>query len=266
MRNILDNILALKKKEVEKLKFAFDLDFFRTISPDFDRTCFSLKQSLAQADNTGIIAEFKRKSPSKGWFKTASQSAPLIVGSYDDYGAAGASILTDREYFGGEMEDLLVVRRITNLPLLRKDFIIDEIQLQEAKAYGADVILLIAAMLTRQRTIALTKAAKEYGLEVLLEIHDETELDHICEGVDIVGVNNRNLKTFETDVDVSFRLIDKIPGDKIAISESGISDIETICALRAAGYRGFLIGETFMKEDDPAFAFKSFAHQLKAVS
>lgn len=265
MNNILEKIVALKQKEIKKLKFSFDLEWFKFISKNFDRSCHSLKDSLKE-NPTGIIAEFKRRSPSKGWFQRHDLSAPLIVCCYENFGAAGASVLTDHRYFGGEIEDLMVVRGATKLPLLRKDFMLDEIQIQEAKAYGADVILLIAAILSPSRTRELAVEAKSYGMEVLLEIHDESELDHINDNIDLVGVNNRNLKTFETSLQTSFDLIEKIPKDKVAISESGITTAQDIIALRQAGFKGFLIGENFMKEADPAAAFGHFVETLKLTA
>jgi indole-3-glycerol phosphate synthase len=157
MKNILDTIVEQKKKEEEEKKLLFDLNWYKFMSVDFDRKCYSLKESLLKKDSTGIIAEFKRKSPSKGWFKPGDYSAPAIVMSYEEYGAAAASVLTDEVFFGGDNEDLTVVRAVSQLPLLKKDFIIDEIQIQEAKAYGADVILLIAAILTPSRVAVLAK-------------------------------------------------------------------------------------------------------------
>lgn len=261
--NILGTIHEAKKKEVLCLKEIFDLEWYKYFSHEFERKCFSLKKNLLKKGGTGIIAEFKRKSPSKGWFKPEDYSAPAVVMDYENYGAAGASVLTDTEFFGGDKEDLGVVRAISNFPLLRKDFIIDEIQIHESKAYGADVILLIAAILTTDRVAELAREAKKYGMEVLLEIHNEQELEHICDEVTMVGVNNRNLNTFEVDIDTSLELIDKIPVDKPAISESGISDVDTIVTLRQAGYKGFLIGETFMKEGNLGKAFEEFVNNLK---
>jgi indole-3-glycerol phosphate synthase len=261
--NILDEIVIQKKKEVEELKFLFDLQWYKFFSHDFDRECISLKKSLAKQGSTGIIAEFKRRSPSKGWFKPADYSAPAIVMSYEEAGAAGCSILTDASFFGGEIEDITVVRAVSNLPVLRKDFIIDEIQIQEAKAYGADVILLIAAILSPKRVEELAAEAKRHGMEVLLEIHSEHELDHICANADMIGINNRDLGNFEVNIDTSLKLIKKIPTGKTPISESGISSVNTINELRSAGFKGFLIGETFMKAKDPGTAFSSFVAQLK---
>ena len=210
MKNILEEIVAVKKTEVEYRKSFADLDWYKFFSVEFDRKCFSLKENLLKENGTGIIAEFKRKSPSKGWFKKEDYSAPATVMGYEEYGAAGASILTDTEFFGGDLPDITVCRAVTQLPILRKDFIIDEIQILEAKAYGADVILLIAAILSPKRVEELAIEAKKYGLEVLLELHEEKELGHVCSEVDMVGINNRNLKTFEVDIDNSLRLAKQI--------------------------------------------------------
>lgn len=263
MINILEKIVASKKIEVEDKKSFADLDWYKLFSTDFDRTCISLKENLLKENSTGIIAEFKRKSPSKGWFKREDYSAPAIVMSYEQYGAAGASILTDTEFFGGDMPDITVCRAVSELPILRKDFIIDEIQILEAKAYGADVILLIAAILTPRRVEELALEARQYGLEVLLELHEAAELGHICDAVDMIGINNRNLKTFEVDINHSIRLSKQLPEDKIKIAESGINEIETIKMFKDAGFKGFLMGEKFMQEADPGRVFKKFVQQLK---
>lgn len=264
MKNILDKIVEVKKKEIEELKKHTDLDWYKFFSTDFDRKCISLKQNLLDKKSTGIIAEFKRKSPSKGWFKPEDYSAPATVMGYEQYGAAGASILTDTTFFGGDLPDITVTRAVSSLPLLRKDFILDEIQIMQAKAYGADVVLLIAAILTPERVKELCAEAKKYGLEVLLELHEENELGHICEAVDMVGINNRDLKTFVVDINHSIELSKKIPADKIKIAESGIHDVETISTFKNAGFKGFLIGENFMKQPDPTIAFADFVKQLKA--
>lgn len=264
MNNILDDIVLSKKKEIEELKKYASLEWYKFFSVDFDRECVSLKQNLLDKNSTGIIAEFKRKSPSKGWFKPEDYSAPATVMGYEQYGAAGASILTDATFFGGNLPDITVTRVVSSLPLLRKDFILDEIQIMQAKAYGADVILLIAAILTPARVKELCTEAKKYGMEVLLELHEENELGHICDDVDMVGINNRDLRTFAVDINRSIELSKKIPSDKIKIAESGINNAETICTFRNAGFKGFLIGENFMKQPDPTIAFADFVKQLKA--
>ena len=221
--------------------------------------------NLLNEGATGIIAEFKRKSPSKGAINENVQIGP-VVEAYDAHGASGISILTDENYFGGSNDDIIYARDIVSVPILRKDFIIDEYQIVESKAIGASVILLIAACLSPQRVQQLALFAKRLSLEVLLEIHNNEELKHICTEVDIVGVNNRDLKTFTVDVNRSIILGKRIPDDKIKISESGISDIETIMRLRQFGFKGFLIGENFMKHSDPSIAFADFVNDLKAAS
>lgn len=263
MNRILDEIVEAKKKEVEHIKTYADLHWYKNFAVDFDRKCISLKDILQQESSTGIIAEFKRRSPSKGWFTAEDSSAPAVVMCYEKYGAAGVSILTDNKFFGGQLPDLSVCRGVTELPILRKDFIIDEIQLLEAKAYGADVILLIAAILSPKRTEDLAREAKKYGLEVLLELHTENELDHICTEIDMVGINNRNLQTFEVEINNSIRLSKQLPHSMVKIAESGIDEIETIKQFKDAGFKGFLIGEKFMREPDPGIAFEQFVEKLK---
>lgn len=260
--NILDNIIATKVNEVKQKKEFLPVKELETF-PYFQAPCNSLVSHLLNDGATGIIAEFKRKSPSKGVINDDVQIGP-VVEAYDAHGAAGISILTDENFFGGSNDDVLYARSIVSVPILRKDFIIDEYQLIEAKAIGASVILLIAACLTPARVKELALFAKRLSLEVLLEIHNKAELQHICTEVDIVGVNNRDLKTFTVDVERSIELADKIPADKIKISESGISDPDTIIHLKQYGFKGFLIGETFMKQPDPSIAFADFVNQLKA--
>jgi indole-3-glycerol phosphate synthase len=264
MRNILETIVEAKKKEVEEKRFLFDPAWYKFFSAAFDRECHSLKRSLKKEGSTGIIAEFKRKSPSKGWFKPEDYSAPAIVCSYEKYGAAGASVLTDKEFFGGDNDDLIAVRALTRFPMLRKDFIIDEIQIHESKAYGADVILLIAAILSPARVVDLAREARSYGMEVLLELHEESELGHICDETEIIGINNRDLKTFRVDIERSLRMSAQIPAGTIKVAESGIDSIENILLFRDHGFEGFLIGEHFMKQPDPTIAFAEFVKHLKA--
>lgn len=262
--NILDNIIASKKIEVEQKKQFLPLEELKNFR-FYNSACNSLVSALLAEGSTGIIAEFKRKSPSKGNINADIQIGP-VVEAYDAHGAAGISILTDENFFGGSNDDIMYARDIVSVPILRKDFIIDEYQITEAKAIGASVILLIAANLSPQRVQQLALFAKRLSLEVLLEIHNEDELQHICREVDIVGVNNRDLKTFTVDVSRSIELSAKIPDDKIKISESGISDVNTIIQLRQYGFKGFLIGENFMKNADPAIAFADFVNDLKAAS
>jgi indole-3-glycerol phosphate synthase len=259
--NILDTIIAAKRSEVASRKQEASIAELEQ-KPFFTRETLSLKKFLLDPLKTDIIAEFKRRSPSKGLI---NGTAPVekVTGAYAANGASGISVLTDTEFFGGKLDDLIAAR-VNQVPLLRKDFMIDEYQLVEAKAFGADVILLIAACLSVAEVKQMAVAAKALGLEVLLEIHNEAELGHICDEVDLVGVNNRNLKTFEVSIDVSLGLINKIPADKPAIAESGISEVDSIVTLRQAGFKGFLIGENFMKQPDPSIAFADFVNQLKA--
>ena len=260
--DILETIVAAKRKEVEKFKRLSSIERFEKDGFFWQISNRSLVASLLLPGSTGIIAEFKRKSPSKGWFKTKELEVEPVVVSYNKF-AAGISILTDEEFFGGDLDDLIQAKVIADIPVLRKDFIIDKWQIAEAKAFGADIILLIAACLSVAEVKELAAYTKTIGLEVLLEIHNEEELEHICDEIDMVGVNNRNLKTFEVSIENSLKLIEKIPAGKPAIAESGISNIATIQQLRTAGFKGFLIGETFMKEEHPGKAFEEFVVGLK---
>jgi indole-3-glycerol phosphate synthase len=261
VKNILEEIIAVKERQVELERSEMPVSELENSSL-FERKTLSLVASLTDKRKTGIIAEFKRKSPSKGIINDKA-SVDDVTKAYTVNGASGLSVLTDKAFFGGSNDDLGVARN-NALPILRKDFVVDEYQLLQAKAIGADVILLIAACLSPERVKRYASFAKRIGLEVLLEIHSEAELGHTCDEVDMIGVNNRDLKTFKVDIDTSLKLINKIPTNKIAITESGISDIETIVSLKEAGFRGFLIGETFMKEADPAIAFADFIRKLKA--
>jgi len=258
--NILETIIAEKRREVAELKRDYPLVLLEKMA-GFSRTSLSMVQYLADPSKTGIIAEFKRKSPSKGWIHEGADPE-VITAAYTAHGASGLSILTDEKFFGGSLQDLQKARRHP-VPILRKEFIIDDYQIVEAKAYGADVVLLIAANLSILQVKSLAATAKNYGLEVLLEIHDEDELEHICDDVDIVGVNNRNLKTFQVDIQTSIRLSKLIPEGKVKISESGISEVASIYQLKDAGFSGFLVGENFMKAAEPGLAFAAFTKQLK---
>lgn len=258
--NILDTIIAQKQKEVTERKAVTSLAQLEK-QPFFARPTLSLCHFLSDETRTGIIAEFKRKSPSKGIIN--DKADVLAVTSAYATAASGLSVLTDTQFFGGATADLEVARA-NQVPILRKDFMIDEYQVYEAKAMGADVILLIAACLTPAEVRDLAACAKGLGLEVLLEIHNEAELEHITGLVDMVGVNNRNLKTFEVDIRTSLQLIEQIPHTKPAVAESGISDVDTIVTLQQAGFKGFLIGENFMKQANPSIAFTDFVNQLKA--
>jgi indole-3-glycerol phosphate synthase len=257
--NILETIIEYKKGEVARRKKDWPTAVLEK-ERFFSRPTFSLKKSLLDTGKTGIIAEYKRKSPSKGVINNRD-SVEAVTKAYFGYGASGISILTDHHFFGGSLDDL-VAARDNGIPLLRKDFMIDEYQLIEAKAFGADVILLIAACLTPQQVQTLSVAAKNLGLEVLLELHDETELEHICDTVDLVGVNNRNLKNFEVDLEHSVRLAAQIDDSFIKVAESGINEVKNIHYLKEHGFRGFLIGEYFMKQASPMIAFKEFTYHL----
>ena len=259
--NILDTIIEYKKTEVAAAKERVTVTALQQ-SDLYLRKTFSLKQFLLDETKTGIIAEFKRKSPSKGIIN-ATADVVEVTTAYTANGASCLSVLTDEHFFGGSEDDLRKAR-VNNIPILRKDFIIDEYQITEARAMGADVILLIAACLSPERVKELAVFAKSLQLEVLLEIHTEEELQHICDATEIVGINNRDLKTFTVDINRSIELGKKIPADKIKIAESGINNTDTICTFKNAGFKGFLIGENFMKQPDPTIAFADFVQQLNA--
>jgi indole-3-glycerol phosphate synthase len=265
MSTILDTIIASKRRQLENWRQSASIGELEKQFRDRDSRVPGLAEQLNKADSTGIIAEFKRKSPSKGWFKNATIAVEDIVPSYEQYGAAALSVLTDEEFFGGTKDDLLRARSLTRIPILRKDFMIDEWQIAEARTLNADVILLIAACLSPAEVKRMAAYAKSIGLEVLLELHDEEELAHICDETDIIGINNRNLKTFEVDVERSLRMAEKIPADKVKVAESGINSVENISLFREHGFKGFLIGEHFMKEADTAAAFKQFTASLQPV-
>lgn len=259
MTNILDKIVANKRIEVEQQKKKVSIDqLIKQIGTANKQGLF--KQSLINS-STGIIAEFKRRSPSKGWiFENAKVEE--VIPLYSDGGASAISVLTDTVFFGGTFADLTMASSLTKTPLLRKDFMVDEYQFYQAAAMGASAVLLIASSLTIQETKQFAVKAKELGLDVLLEVHNEAELGHINEYIDVVGVNNRNLGTFVTDVQASFDLVDKIPNEFVKISESGISSPQTVLDLREVGYKGFLMGENFMKTDNPGEALANFIKEL----
>lgn len=257
--NILDKIIAHKKTEVAGRKGSMPVAALEK-NVLFSRPVLSLQQFLLDDERTGIIAEFKRRSPSKGIIH-ATADVVEVTAAYARYGASGLSVLTDESFFGGSTEDLLRAR-INTIPILRKDFIIDEYQVVEARAMGADVILLIAACLTPAEVKRLAAFAKSLQLEVLLELHDEAELAHICDDTVLVGINNRNLKTFVVDIERSLAMAKRIPADRIKIAESGINAPENIRLFKENGFRGFLIGENFMKEQNPGLAFQQFIDTL----
>ena len=259
MEDILSEIIANKRKEVDLQKQAISIEQLSEGIGDLLPTR-SMKQAIASSP-TGIIAEFKRRSPSKGWIKENARPEE-IVPAYAASGASAVSILTDEIFFGGTLRDIRTVRPLINLPILRKDFIIDEYQLYQARIVGADAVLLIAAALEQTQCRALADKAHELSLEVLLEIHNTDELPYIYKDIDMVGINNRNLGSFHTDVANSFRLAEQLPKDTILVSESGISQPVTVSKLHDAGFRGFLIGETFMRTEKPAETLKEFISQV----
>ncbi|WP_276484419.1 indole-3-glycerol phosphate synthase TrpC [Paraflavitalea pollutisoli] len=257
--NILDKIIAYKRTEVVERKAKTSVAELEK-SAAFTRPVLSLQQSLLDDTKTGIIAEFKRKSPSKGIINDKADVV-AVTSAYTRFGASGLSVLTDTESFGGSTEDVLAAR-VNQIPILRKEFIVDEYQIVEARAMGADAILLIAACLTPADVKRLATFAQSLQLEVLLELHDEEELEHICDETVLVGINNRNLKTFAVDIQRSLAMAARIPASKVKIAESGISSVANIRLFRDNGFRGFLIGENFMKEADPARAFEQFVQAL----
>lgn len=259
-KDILNEIIAAKQIQLEKEKKVVSLALLQEgLSEKYPVR--SMKKALIES-STGIISEFKRKSPSKGWIKENAEVEDIIP-QYEANGASALSILTDTPFFGGCIKDLKTARSLVDIPILRKDFIIDEYQLYQAKIIGADVVLLIAAALSVKECEHLARIARELHLEVLLEIHSEDELAYINEYVDMVGVNNRNLGTFHTDIDNSFRLASLLPSTIPLVSESGISSPETIRQLQEVGFKGFLIGESFMKTENPGNALKEFIDQIK---
>jgi len=263
MMNILDKIIQHKKQEIAQRKQAVPLAELEKAAL-FSRKTFSLRSFLLDESRNGIIAEFKRRSPSKGIINAEADVAAVTT-AYAENGASCLSVLTDEHFFGGSAADLTAARK-NPIPILRKDFIIDEYQLLEAKAMGADVILLIAACLSVQEVKQLAAFAKNLGLEVLLELHAAEELEHICDATEIIGINNRNLKTFEVDIQRSLAMAQKIPAGKIKIAESGIDAVTTIQLFRENGFDGFLVGENFMKERDPGKAFAKFVQELAVSS
>jgi len=258
--NILNTIIEHKLVEVAARKKDISIAELEAM-PLFSAKTSSLKASIQEQGKTGIIAEFKRQSPSKGIIN-AIAGVEEVTKAYEQFGASGISVLTDQTFFGGSLTDLSIAVART-IPVLRKEFIVDEFQLIEAKAYGASVILLIAACLTAEKTKQLAVLAKSLGLEVLLELHDATELGHICEEVDLVGINNRSLKSFEVNIEHSLQLKNQLPKNKLSIAESGIYDVETFKLLKKEGFDGFLMGEYFMKQADPAAAFEAFTQLIK---
>ena len=256
--SILREIVLNKRKEIDFLKKNRPISKIEK-SQYFNREVISLKKSLIE--KSGIISEFKRKSPSKPNINLDAEVITITRG-YELSNSSGISILTDSKYFGGSNEDITSVRSEINIPILRKDFILDEYQIIESKSLGADVILLIAASLSKEDVKNLSRFAKTFDLQVILEIHSEDELSYLCDSIDVVGVNNRNLKNFETDINNSINIAGMIPSSFLKISESGISTSKEILRLKEYGFDGFLIGENFMKKEDPVFACNDFIKKL----
>ena len=243
--DILEEIIITKQQELERMR----------------QKKVSMREALL-ASPTGIIAEFKRRSPSKGWIKEEGKACEIPL-SYQQNGAAALSILTDKQYFGGHDRFIMEARQAgVTIPVLYKNFVIDEMQLYEALLCGASAVLLIAACLTKEKLRTLLTKAHELGLEVLLEMHDERELEYAELNPDLCGINNRHLGSFITDVETSYRLAEKLPREAVKVSESGISNPQTVRELREAGFRGFLIGETFMREPQPGMALKEFIAKI----
>ncbi|MFI3317308.1 MAG: indole-3-glycerol phosphate synthase TrpC [Rikenellaceae bacterium] len=260
MKDILTEIIANKYLEVEAEKSQIALAELVAASRDMPAVR-SMSQSLASSPS-GIIAEFKRRSPSKGWIKQDAD-AGVIPPGYAASGASALSILTDHNYFGGSLKDIELARPKVAIPIIRKEFIVDEYQLYQARLVGADAVLLIASALTKERCDELVERAHELGLEVLLELHCEDELQYIHKDVEMVGINNRNLGSFHTDVANSYRMAGLLPAGVVRVSESGISDPATVSALREVGYRGFLIGENFMRDENPAAQLAKFIAEIE---
>ncbi len=263
-KDILDEIIAHKRIEIAAQEQNVPISFLEDLLEKNDDMAkvHSMKASLA-ASATGIIAEFKRRSPSKDWINRDAD-AKVIPASYQQAGASALSILTDEHFFGGGLRDIRAARPTVSLPILRKDFIISRYQLLQAKAAQADAVLLIAAALSKEECNALACEAHKLRLEVLLEMHHEGELDYVNEYVDMAGINNRNLGTFHTDVENSFRMAEKLPADILKVSESGISNPQTVKLLRQEGFIGFLIGETFMKTANPGNTLSTFIKELES--
>ncbi|MEO7992428.1 MAG: indole-3-glycerol phosphate synthase TrpC [Chryseolinea sp.] len=263
--NILDQIIEHKRKEVAERKSLYPVKLLEQ-SIYFATQPVSMTKYIQREDKTGIIAEFKRKSPSKGIINAHASVERTSIG-YMQAGASALSVLTDKQFFGGSNEDLMIARKFNFCPIIRKDFTIDEYQIIEAKSIGADAILLIAAVLDPKQSKEFTTLAHSFGLEVLLEVHDEEELKQNLEvGANMIGVNNRNLKTFEVSTDISKRLAPLIPKGVVKVSESGISSPETILELKKFGYEGFLMGENFMKHSRPEIAARGFTESLRQLS
>lgn len=260
--NVLDEIMQNKAKEVQENISLYPVKLLEK-SIHFNSPCVSLKNYLKRNDLNGIIAEFKRKSPSKGVINNNADVEQCTLG-YMQAGASALSVLTDNKYFGGKNEDLRRARKVNFCPILRKDFILDEYQIIEAKSIGADAILLIAAALEKSKIKNLGEFALSLGLEVLLEIHEESEIDKISNSNFIIGFNSRNLKTMVVNTNEAFNIYKKLPAESIKVAESGLSNPEIVVELKNLGYQGFLIGENFMKQGNPSLACKNFIQEVKS--
>ncbi len=258
--NKLQEIVLEKRKQVEENKLQFPVEMLEK-SIYFNRKCASLKEYIVRKDKSGIIAEIKKKSPALGAINQEIKVEKLAAG-YTQAGASALSVLTDMKFFGGNNSDLISARENTSCPILRKDFVIDEYQVFEAKSIGADVILLIAAILTKEEIKQFTDLAQKLGMEVIMEIHAEQELGKVYDKVDVIGVNNRNLETMQIDIATSISMAKRIPSGFIKISESGIEDPSVVLELRQLGYNGFLIGSYFMKHAEPGKALADFIQQI----
>jgi len=261
---ILDKIVEHKLTEVAEAKAKVSTSGLEK-SALFNRKCYSLKEFMLSPERTGIIAEFKRVSPSKGIIND-KVSPEIVTRDYANAGASALSVLTDSKFFGGNVDDLLCAREANTIPILRKEFILDEYQIIEAKSIGADIILLIASILDSKTIAKFARISKDLGLNVLLEVHNQQELEQsLCDDLDAVGVNNRNLGDFSVSLQHSYDLVNQIPDKFLKVSESGISNPKTIYDLKRAGFNGFLIGENFMKEENPGEAMNDFVEQIKLL-
>ena len=260
--NILEKIIDHKFKEVAERKELFPIKLLEQ-SIYFQANPVSLKKYLLREDKSGIIAEIKRKSPSKGVINPSVSVERISIG-YMQAGASALSVLTDNTFFGGSNEDLMEARKYNYCPILRKEFIVDEYQVLEAKSIGADAVLLIAACLDNKKIRQLAQFARKLGMEVLVEVHRKSEIkDQVFESADLIGVNNRNLENFTVNIEHSLKISEMIPQDIIKVSESGIDEPSKIIVLRQYGFKGFLIGENFMRHHRPEKACKDFVTKLR---
>lgn len=264
MANILEIIASIKKKEVDAMKRLIPIDDLRLKAKEAVRDLNSMKRSILEK-NVAIIAEHKRRSPSKGEISPMSDVGEIAL-SYSENGAAAMSVLTDTPYFGGSLEDLAVARSISpSLPLLRKEFIVDEYQLLQARIIGADAVLLIASMLDGKNLVDLNDKAHDLGLETLVELHSEEELSKLPSDADMVGINNRDLTSFKTDIANCSRLVEKLPYDIVKVAESGMKTTDDIVRLKKAGFDAFLIGEALMCTNDPGLTLLNFIQTSESL-